>query len=419
MARNLRWLLRQRTQGVSEMKRLRIIIPVIHYYPDCSSGSDRLAFDHANCLADMGHEVWMVAQALSPQQPECTTEHNVRILRYPAARTHSLSPRLVSLHQRRTREILQRNVVGSVDVVHGHALLSYDGAAGLYLGQAKTCFSLHSPIRPEIVAGARGRSFFRRARSYVAGELCHRIERKCLQVTRVITVDSRYTQLLLVQLHGKELGQRIHVIPGWVDLTRFRIASDRGHAKQVLGWPTDRPVLFTLRRLVPRMGLENLIAALRHVKSNGFSPLLVVGGTGPLLAELKRLVRNLDLEGCVRFSGYVPEDLLPTMYASADAFVLPTTALECFGLIALEALASGRPVLATPVGAIPEIVADVEPQWLAADESTEAIARLLLAFLRNNLPHHDPARLRAAVAGKYSKDEVLRTLVQTSIGDLV
>jgi glycosyltransferase involved in cell wall biosynthesis len=130
------------------------------------------------------------------------------------------------------------------------------------------------------------------------------------------------------------------------------------------------------------------------------------------------MVRDLGLERAVQFVGYVPEEVLPRMYAAADAFVLPTTELECFGLIAVEALACGRPVLATPVGAIPEILAEVEPHWLAVDESTEAIAQLLIAFLERKLPHHDPAHLRAAVARRYSKREVLNRLIHTTIGDL-
>ncbi len=62
------------------------------------------------------------------------------------------------------------------------------------------------------------------------------------------------------------------------------------------------------------------------------------------------------------------------MYGAADAFVLPTSELECFGLPVLESLACGRPVLAAPVGAIPELLRPFEPAWLADGSSPEAIA---------------------------------------------
>ena len=86
-------------------------------------------------------------------------------------------------------------------------------------------------------------------------------------------------------------------------------------------------------------------------------------------AQLARLAGEMAVEECTHFIGHVADEVLPDMYAAADAFVLPTTELECFGLIALEALACGRPVLATPVGAIPEILEPIEPRWLCRDNS--------------------------------------------------
>ena len=100
--------------------------------------------------------------------------------------------------------------------------------------------------------------------------------------------------------------------------------------------------------------------------------------------------------------GLVSDDVLPIMYGAADAFVLPTAALEGFGLIAVEALACGTPVLATPVGAIPELLSDVEPAWLAADATGEAIASLVGRFFSGGLPRHDPLELRRFVEKRYS-----------------
>jgi glycosyltransferase involved in cell wall biosynthesis len=119
----------------------------------------------------------------------------------------------------------------------------------------------------------------------------------------------------------------------------------------------------------------------------------------------------------VHFLGRVPENILPQMYAAADVFVIPTAELECFGLIALEALACGRPVLATPVGAIPEVVGRIEPRWLAQNQSVEAISRLIIGFLGGELPSHDPERLRQIVAQTYSTENALRQLVAVATGE--
>jgi len=164
------------------------------------------------------------------------------------------------------------------------------------------------------------------------------------------------------------------------------------------------------------MGLDRLLYALREVKSTGQEFCLVIGGTGPLRTQLETLTEDLGLKRYVHFTGFVPDDILPLMYGAADAFVLPTAELECFGLIALEALACGRPVLATPVGAIPEVVGRFEERWLAENTSVHAISQLLIDFLRGVLPSHDPAALREIVAKHYSREYVLEQLVATALG---
>jgi glycosyltransferase involved in cell wall biosynthesis len=399
--------------------RLRIVINAIHYFPDSPSGSDRLAFDHARFLASMGHEVWMVVQAVSDVQPEYSLQEDLHVLRYAPVSLAKLDPRLLLTHQYRSRDVLTRHLKAPVDVVHGHSLLAYDGSIGLYHRRARTCFSVHSPVGPETIAGAAGGSFAARLRAQLAARALQRIEKRCLRSSNQVTVFSEYTRSLLSSLYGSQVAAGIHVVPGWVDPDRFRIADNQRRVRSEIGWPVDRKIFFTLRRLVPRMGLERLITALRNVQAAGFPILLLIGGTGPSLNNLKTLVFNLELDKAVQFIGYVPDTTLARMYSAADAFVLPSAELECFGLTVLESLACGRPVLATPVGAIPEILGEVESGWLAEDNSTDALARLLVSFLEGKLPRHDPARLRELMLQKYSKEQVLQKLVKKTIGERI
>jgi len=94
-----------------------------------------------------------------------------------------------------------------------------------------------------------------------------------------------------------------------------------------------------------------------------------------------------------------------------DRSLIPTRHLACFGIIALEALACGRPVLATPVGAIPELIERIEPAWLTRDASPEAIAQLLNDFLDGILPELAPESLRQTVVQTYSKNRVLEKML--------
>ena len=80
-------------------------------------------------------------------------------------------------------------------------------------------------------------------------------------------------------------------------------------------------------------------------------------------------------------------------------------------------MASGRPCLATPAGAIPEVVGRFEPAWLARDVSVEALEELLEAFLRGILPMRDPAALHEAVIAEYGEESVLPRLERATLGD--
>jgi glycosyltransferase involved in cell wall biosynthesis len=390
---------------------LHIVIPVLSYYPDHPSGAARLAFDEAVFLANLGHKVWVVTSATSMLKPEYSFEDGLHVLRYPGLQMGSLDPRRVRVHQKRTRSFLHRYVGQQVDLIHGHSLLQYDGALSLYGNQFKRCYSVHSPVFKEIEGLNRGMNILQRVRAAIAARLLHQVERRCLSSSDCILAFSEYTRSLLGQLHGKHIQQRTQIIPGWVDLNKFQVVEDRRAVKSQLGWPTDVPLFFTLRRLIPRMGLDRLLYAAAKVKSLGWEFCLVIGGGGPLREALEELARDLGLLESVRFLGVVSDDALPLMYAAADSFVLPTAELECFGLITLEALACGRPVLATPVGAIPEVLNGFEPAWLAPDTSVDAIAQLLIDFLKGALPIHDPNVLREKVTERYSRESVLQRLV--------
>jgi glycosyltransferase involved in cell wall biosynthesis len=181
-------------------------------------------------------------------------------------------------------------------------------------------------------------------------------------------------------------GEKIRVVPGGVDLDRFRTTGARRAAKELLGWPTDRPTVLSVRRLVHAKGLENFISAIKTVSRRVPDVLAVIAGTGPLKTELKHRVAQAGLEKSVRFAGFVPEELLPTMYRAADLFVVPTIALEGFGLVVIEALACGTPVLVTPIAGLPEVIADLDPGLIVGGSTADHLAQGIGDALTGRLP---------------------------------
>ena len=128
-------------------------------------------------------------------------------------------------------------------------------------------------------------------------------------------------------------------------------------------------MLFTARRLVPRMGLEELIDA-AALLADLPRLRLAIAGAGPLRdqsrgASTARATRDARVE----LLGRISDEELVDWYRAADLFVLPTLAYEGFGMATIEALASGTPVVGTPVGATPELLAPLDARLLAAGTS--------------------------------------------------
>jgi len=196
-----------------------------------------------------------------------------------------------------------------------------------------------------------------------------------------VIVLSEFMKQRVQAVHGIA-GHLIHVIPGAVDIERFVPAGDPAGVRRALGLPEDRIILVTVRNLVPRMGLEHFVRAVAMVREEVPSVLALIGGEGPLRAELERQIQRHRVTDHVRMPGFIPEDDLPKYYQAADLVVMPTYELEGFGLVTVEALACGTPVLGTPVGATPEILRGIDPALLTGGTQAEAIADSLRTIIR-------------------------------------
>ena len=197
--------------------------------------------------------------------------------------------------------------------------------------------------------------------------------------------------------------EKIHVIPGSVQLERFAPAISRMEARERLGWPKDRPILFAIRRLVHRMGLQQLMEALVRVRAQVPDVLLCIAGTGPLRSTLKSCVKDWDLIENVRFLGFLPDEVLPLAYRAADLSVVPTLALEGFGLVAAESLAAGTPVMVTPIGGLPEVVAELSPDLLFQSGSPADLAAGLTSALLGKIRLPSSEECRSYAEARFSR----------------
>lgn len=180
--------------------------------------------------------------------------------------------------------------------------------------------------------------------------------------------------------------EKIHVIPGGVDCDRFAINASRAACRERMEWPADRPIVLAVRRLTHRMGLGQLIAAVATLRRRVPNVLVLIAGRGPIEEELRAQIRRAQLEEHCRLVGFIAEDDLPTAYRAADLTIVPSVALEGYGLIVPESLAAGTPVLVTPVGGLPETVDGLGEHLVLSDASAIAIAQGLGDALTGAVP---------------------------------
>ncbi len=198
------------------------------------------------------------------------------------------------------------------------------------------------------------------------------IERLVYDRASRFIVLSRSFATVLAERYGVP-PERIDRVPGGVDADRYDLPDSRRDARARLGWPQGRPVVLTVRRLVKRMGLTALVESMVELRRHVPDALLVVAGRGPEAAALQDRIGALGLEDHVRLLGFVPDANLPLAYRAADLCVMPSQALEGFGLTALESLAAGTPVIVTPVGGLPEVVEGLDGDLVLAGTDARSI----------------------------------------------
>jgi glycosyltransferase involved in cell wall biosynthesis len=149
------------------------------------------------------------------------------------------------------------------------------------------------------------------------------------------------------------------------------------------------------------MGIDILLQALVAVKAKVPDVWLAIAGKGALRPVLEQQARELGLQEQVQFLGYVPDEQLPVAYQAADLTVVPSQSLEGFGLILLESLACGTPVLSTPVGGMPEVLRPFQPALVTDSPDSDALAARLVELLTGKIPLPDRAACREYAASNY------------------
>ena len=381
-------------------EKLTILVGTDIVPEDDEGGSGRVAWETARRLTAKGHRLIVVTKGPAGKE-DFEAVDGIELYRYRGSPVKfSAAIKKITLRY------------GKIDVLELHhpytAFLAQRALKGV-----PAVYNFHSPWAEEYAI--RGSDLgFGPVRKALGGFFRKLLERSALKSSKVILNASRFMADRLKAVHGLNS----MIIPLGVDTGKFSPAADAAALRKKLGIPEDRFVVFTVRNLVTRMGLENLVEAAAAVVKKEPKALFIIGGRGYLREKLERLAAAAGLSGRVRLEGYIPDYDLPLYYQSADLFVLPTRLLEGFGLVTLEALSCGTPVLATPVAANLEVLGAFGKEFLLKNESPEAIAEGITDFMAGYSGRKDKLRAacRAFIELNYSwekyADEVEKILYE-------
>jgi glycosyltransferase involved in cell wall biosynthesis len=308
----------------------------------------------AEGLRSRGHEVYCFA----PSMPG-GTQSDGAVFRLPSLPLPTSTPYRLTLPLVGRRNV--NNIIKRLALIHVHSLF-VTGWAGLRYARRygiPIVYTYHTQLE----AYAHYVPFEPKATRFAATQLTR---------TFCNLVDAVVVPTPAVASHLRELGveARIEVVPSGIDVERFGAGTRDESLRRRLGVPSDGRLVLFVSRLAPEKNVSVVLHAVAD--ANDPSLRLVIAGDGPQRAELERLAIELGVNDRVVFLGVVTRDELPDLYASADAFVFPSTT-ETQGLVQAEALAAGALVIAADTQPNREVLGDAA-RIVAPDRSAFASA---------------------------------------------
>tara|TARA_Y100000590_G_scaffold64799_4_gene69922 strand:- start:608 stop:1816 length:1209 start_codon:yes stop_codon:yes gene_type:complete len=229
-------------------------------------------------------------------------------------------------------------------------------------------------------------------------------ENNIIKSADLVVAFTDHERQLMARYHNVD-PLKVEVIPCGVDTDLFN-PIDRNVAKEKLGITASRVALY-VGRIEPLKGLEILIRAVTQIHSDEGLSLIIVGGDPDAdeeIIRLKQIILALRMESSISFIGAVDQQELPLYYNASDVLVIPSY-YESFGLVALEAMACGIPVIASRVGGLPTTVKDSKTGYLVPWRCPDPFADKLQIILNNQSIHDAMSRsaIELSLQMKWSK----------------
>jgi phosphatidylinositol alpha-mannosyltransferase len=360
--------------------RIALVSPYDFTYP---GGANEHIAHLAAEYRELGHDVRILAPAARGRRPPADPDFYRVGTPVPIHGNGSVARITLSLTlSHRVKEILARE---RFDVVH-----------------------LHEPLMPALPLTVLYHSDARNVGTFHAfaeSNLGYFYARPLLQPL-VEKLDARIAvSPAAAEFVGRYFGGEYEIIPNGIELSRY--GADVAPLPQYRdGRPT---ILFVGRFNEPRKGFRYLLRAFPLVREQFPDARLLVVGRGDT-RRYQDFLESRDVRG-VEFAGYIDNDELPRYYKSCDLFCAPSTKGESFGLILLEAMASGRPVVASRIPGYAGVVEHGRDGWLVTPQDPTALALALVRLLADRELRNKIAAAGQRTARRYAWPEIARRVL--------
>ena len=330
-------------------------------------GTEIAAYNLAINMAKRGNEIEVFTTSIDSRE-------SIEI--YPNMRIHRNPTSFKIASANASFRLIYKPLNYDLDIVHAHSPIPYsDIPALLYAKRKKVPFVLTYQFDGQSTGG----SFMRNAGVGFYNKFF--INRVLSSADVIIATTEAYANK---SPFLKDYKDKIVIIPNGINIEEATTAHTQQECRNMLGLPYDAHIILFFGSLVRYKGPDILLKAFKTVKKEFPKAKLIFAGRGEMFDELNNHALKLNLVNDVIFTGFVEEDKKPLYFKAADIFCLPSTTMaESFGIVNLEAMASGIPIVASNLGGIPDIVKHGVNGLLAEPGNDQNLADNLLCLLKD------------------------------------
>jgi len=332
------------------------------YPPRIVGGISRHCQGLARALAKMGHTVYLITLDF-PGAPYYEEDEGVRVYRTAIELGHpNFIVWVLLFNHFMEKKVAMLSKQEKFEVIHAHDWLVAPASISSkhYLGAP-----LISTIHSTEVGRSRG---LHNPDSYLIDGLEWWLT---YESKRIIVISNSMRQE--VREHFRLPDEKIDVIPNAIDSSKYEIRVDRDDVKRRFGIDSSERIVLFIGRLVPQKGVEYLIMATPKIIEKHPEARVVIVGNGWSKDYLLNLASSIGCQHKVLFLGFLSDQDLIELTLSSDVLVIPSI-YEPFGIVALEGMAAGVPIVASNTGGLAEIIEHDKTGFLAYKENPDSIA---------------------------------------------